>query len=88
MIFNWFKEKIGPGSTVYGILKPCYRCVYQKSYEPILIFSFSRGPRVIVKYKEKTYTRKGSCIGFKECGRCLEKIDDKELELPCNWIKI
>lgn len=83
-------DKLGKGSYTYGILKPCRRCVYGKSTEPILIFSLrrDRGVRCIVNYNKNTYTRRGKCLGFNNCCKCLEKIDNPNLDLPCNWIKI
>jgi len=81
-----FSDKIRPLLS-YGILKPCYRCVYCKSKEPALIISMMRGPRVIVNYKGKTYARRGKCLGFKECGKCFEAIIDPK-DLPCKWHKI
>jgi len=72
----------------YGILKPCYRCVYQKSHEPILIYSFRRGPRIVVKYKNRTYVRHGKCIGFSKCGKCTEAIEKTLKNIPCSWVKL
>ncbi|RLF22433.1 MAG: hypothetical protein DRN15_09080 [Thermoprotei archaeon] len=71
----------------YGILRPCYRCVYAKSHEPVLIFSMHRGPRVIVNLDGDTYVRTGKCIGFRECGLCFEAARGKK-DLPCKWRKI
>jgi len=85
-IRDFFRDKIGPGSTTYGILKACRRCVYQKSHEPILIFSRYRGPRVIVNLNGKNYLRQGKCIGFKECGKCFEVAEGKE-QSTCKWIE-
>jgi len=82
------KEQFQPGGEVYTILKPCYRCVYAKRYEPVLIYSFTRGVRIIVNYKDSTYVRKGDCIGFNNCNYCLEKIDNPKLRYPCTWKKI
>jgi len=84
---DFFNDKLGPGSTTYGILKACRRCVYQKSHEPILIFSMHRGPRVIVNYKGRCYVRRGDCIGFKKCGRCFEQAEKRDRNLPCVWIE-
>ena len=86
-IRDLFRDKLGPGSTTYGIFKACRRCVYQKSHEPILIVSKTRGPRIIIIPNKKLYVRKGKCIGFKECGRCFEAIEG-EGNLPCKWIEI
>jgi len=85
-IKEFFSDKLGPGSTVYAILRPCYRCVYQKSHEPILIISQTRGPRVIVNLDGKTYLRKGKCLGYKECGKCFKAARESIPELPCKWI--
>ena len=75
------------GFSVYGILKPCYRCVYQHTNEPILIFSKHRGPRVIIiPDKGKAYVRKGKCIGFEKCGKCFEAIESDKY--PCDWREI
>jgi len=84
--FKKLKDIIPPFS--YGILKPCRRCVYQNTWEPILIYSFDRGPRIIVNLEGKTYVRKGECLGFQKCFHCLEKVKKKPLELPCEWIEI
>ena len=75
----------------YAVLKPCHRCVYGKSTEPILIYSLrrDRGVRCVVNYNHKTYTRRGKCLGFKvACDKCLSKIDGNEPDLPCKWIEI
>jgi len=85
-ILDMFRDKLGPGSTTYAILKPCRRCVYQKSHEPILIFSKDRGPRVIIIPNQGCYVRRGKCLGFKNCGKCFEAIE-KNMELPCKWIR-
>jgi len=82
-----FKEKFQPGGEIYSILKPCYRCAYAKRYEPILIYSFSRKVRIIVNYKGNTYVRKGDCLGFCKCGKCLEAISETH-KFPCVWIKL
>ena len=70
----------------YGIMKPCFRCTYQKSGEVILIFSKSRGPRIIMK-KGNVYVRKGDCIGYNKCSKCFEAVEDN-FNVPCEWIKI
>jgi len=82
------KEQFQPGGEVYTILKPCYRCVYAKRYEPILIYSFSRGTRIVVNYNGSTYVRFGNCIGFTNCNNCLKKIDNPKIDTPCIWKKI
>jgi len=84
-ILSFFDSHLGPGSTVYSILKPCYRCVYAKRYEPVLIVSKTRGPRIIVNLDGKTYVRKGQCLGkecpiYCECWKAIERED-----LPCKW---
>ena len=86
-IKEFFSDKLGPGSTTYGILKACRRCVYQKSHEPILIFSMHRGPRVIVNLNGKCYVRRGECVGFKNCGKCFEQAIKNDKSLPCKWIE-
>ena len=90
-ILNWFKrlrQKFhSPGFLSYGILKPCRRCVYSKSAEPVLIYSLHRGPRIIVFPNSKCYRRTGGCIGFKECGKCFEQIGNLDKSLLCNWIE-
>jgi len=78
------KDKLGPGSTAYRIFKPCRRCVYQKSYENILIFSRERGPRIIITSDGRTFVREGPCIGFQQCGKCFEVIEGKE-KRKCTW---
>jgi len=82
-IKEFFADKLGPGSVAYGIFRPCKRCVYQKSHEPILIVSKTRGPRIIIIPNKKVYVRKGDCIGFKECGKCFEAINSDKY--PCKW---
>ena len=77
-----------PGSYSYVIFKPCYRCVYSKKFEPVLIYSRDRGPRVIVNFKGSTYVRQGECIGFKQCGKCFEQIIKIDPSLPCKWRRI
>jgi hypothetical protein len=61
--------------------------VYGKHYEPILVFSMNRGPRIIVNYNGRTYVRRGECIGFKNCGRCFEQVENLDRSLPCQWIE-
>jgi len=85
LLKKFFNEHFGPGSTVYGILRPCRRCVYQGSYEPILIISKNRGPRVIINLDHKCYVRKGECLGFSTCGRCFEQCLKKDPSIPCEW---
>ena len=70
--------------TSYGILRPCLRCVYAKRYEPVLIISKTRGPRIIVNLNGKTYVRRGPCIGYEHCGKCFEAVEGK-VTTPCNW---
>jgi len=84
-IKKFLEDNVGPGTTTYSIFKPCRRCVYQKSHEPILIISKTRGPRIIIIPNEKVYVRKGKCIGYKECGKCFEAIEKKD-KYPCRWI--
>lgn len=82
-----FGKHFGPGSTVYGILKPCRRCSYQASNEPILIISKTRGPRIII-IPPKVYVRRKKCLGFKNCGKCFLQIDKRDKSLPCSWEEI
>jgi hypothetical protein len=71
----------------YGILKPCWRCSYQKRYEPILIFSKDRGPRILMIPDNGVYVRDGECISFEKCGKCFHQININS-ELPCKWKKL
>jgi len=83
-IFNKFKGASEPLFS-YGILKPCFRCVYGKRYEPILVVSLHRGPRVLVNYNGHTFVRKGKCIGIIKCYKCFEgNISDT----PCKWVEL
>jgi hypothetical protein len=76
-----------PGGMAYGIFSTCRRCAYQKSYEPILIFSKDRGPRIIIIPPEgKVFLRQGECIGFKSCGECFNAITSNEFK--CKWKEI
>ena len=91
-MLSHLKSKLGslkndPGFLSYGILKTCHRCVYGKHYEPILQFSFSRGILAIVNYNGKTYARRGDCLGFTNCGKCLEAISNPK-DFPCKWLEI
>lgn len=88
-IFSFFRRKLGPGSFAYTIFKPCHRCVYGRRREPIIILS-GRNWEVkdVVNLDYKTYTRRGECLGIASCQRCLEKIKDNSIELPCKWIRI
>ena len=88
LLQKFFNKHFGPGSSVYGILRPCKRCVYQGSYESILIISKERGPRIIILPGRKVYVRKVSCIGYKECGRCFDQVLRKDPSLPCKWKRI
>jgi hypothetical protein len=74
--------------ATYGILKPCYRCRYAKSHEPVLIFSKHRGPRVIVDKQNGTFVRHGECVGYELCGRCFEQAEINLETLSCRWHKI
>lgn len=88
-IFSKIKKallnNLGPGSTAYGILKACRRCVYQKSHEPILLVSKDRGPRIIIIPGSGCYVRQGSCIGYDKCGKCFEQVEKQTLN--CQWKK-
>lgn len=76
------------GTISYGILKPCYRCVYAKSTEPIVFVSGSTLEVKCILYQKKPlYVRRGSCLGVKNCFRCFEKIQDPSIDLPCVWYK-
>ena len=90
-ISNLFKllfGQIGNVST-YGVLKPCYRCRYAKTYEPILIFSRDRGPRIIVNLDKNTYVRHNDCLGYSKCQKCFEVASNpNKSKLPCTWIKL
>ncbi|MEM2260851.1 MAG: hypothetical protein QXK24_00220 [Ignisphaera sp.] len=79
------KDKLGPGSTAYGILKPCRRCAYQKSHESILIFSKERGPRIIIVPGGKCFLRQGDCLGLSKCSNCFEQVNNPTDVLPCRW---
>lgn len=81
-----FQDSLGPGSTAYGILKPCKRCVYQKSHEPILIVSEHRGPRIIIIPSIGAYKREGECLGFDKCALCFKQVNNAS-NLPCKWTK-
>jgi hypothetical protein len=88
MILNNLRDKLSKiplAYLSYGILKPCYRCSYQKSNEPILIFSKSRGPRIVIFPKIATLVRFGDCIGFETCGRCFEQSKMNSTKFPCKW---
>lgn len=76
-----------PGMN-YGILAPCYRCTYQKSHEPILIFSLYRGPRVIVNLEGKSYVRFKDCLGLEKCNKCFDQCKVSSKDLPCEWKEI
>jgi len=84
---NFLNKHFGPGSAVYGILKPCRRCTYQGPFESILIVSKERGPRIIILPGKQCYRRIGDCIGYKKCGKCFEAVEGNDKSLPCKWIK-
>ena len=89
-LLNWlFQNLFGRlfNRMSYGILSPCWRCSYQKRYEPILIFSNDRGPRIIMYPDKGVYVRGGKCIGFEKCGKCFE-VFNKEHTLSCKWKKL
>jgi len=83
-IFNKLKHRTKPFLS-YGILQPCFRCVYGKRYEPILIVSLHRGPRVLVNLDTHTYIRKGKCIGIDKCNLCFQ---GNIKETPCKWSRM
>ena len=91
MIWKWLTGLFDRGRDkfTYGILKKCDRCTYAKSYEPILIFSKSRGPRIIMVHRPTmaVYVRHEQCTGFSECGKCFEAVEDCS-EYPCLWVKL
>jgi len=70
----------------YGILKPCYRCTYAKSFSGMLCISDKRGPRAIVNFNGSTYARsnRSKCLGWQECGKCFEAVID-DSKFPCKW---
>ena len=77
-------------SMSYGILKPCSRCVYGKSRETLVIVSasgYSRDDQVLVvmNYHNHNWYRVGECLGYSKCGKCLDKINNKDIQLPCKW---
>ena len=79
-------------SVSYGILKPCKRCVFAKSRETVAIVSlrgYSRDDEVlmVMNYKGYNWYRRGSCIGYRRCGRCLEAID-KTYKGKCTWVRM
>jgi hypothetical protein len=76
----------GNDTLSYGVMGACKRCSYSKSYEPILIFSKLRGPRVIINLESKTYVRHGECLGFNSCGKCFEL--NKDSKFPCYWVTL
>jgi len=84
---DFYKNHLGPGSFSYGILHFCKRCVFRGRYETIAIISLSKKNTVTViqNYKGKHYIRKGECIGFDKCGKCLESIDKEGKGFPCKW---
>lgn len=72
------------GVTAYVILKPCKRCVYQKSYEPVLIYSLHRGPRVIVEPNGNCYVRVSECVKCNDLTECFRQVN---LQSKCKWKK-
>jgi hypothetical protein len=86
--FKGLKDRFSsiPNSSLfYGVLKPCYRCTYQKSNEPILIISKTRGPRIIVNLNKVSYVRQEECIGYASCGKCFDQALLGNLDVPCKW---
>jgi hypothetical protein len=69
----------------YGIMPTCKRCVYQKSREPVLIFSRDRGVRIVIYPDGKTYVRLDGCLGYSSCGKCFEQCLSNQESLPCKW---
>jgi len=77
----------------YGILKACKRCVYGKSREALIIISgtgYSRDGEalIVMNYRHRNWYRRGECLGFTRCGKCLAKIDNPSLDLPCKWKRL
>ena len=85
-ILSFFSNHLGPGSNVYAVLQPCRRCVYSKRYDPALVITRDRGPRVIVNLDGNEYSRSGECLGYSECGKCFEAVKNNK-DLPCEWKK-
>ncbi len=87
-MIKWFKNKLGPGSFAYSILKPCVRCVYGKRKEPIIILSGKDFKvKAIVNYNGSTYIRRGICKGISSCNDCYSVIDGVK-KGSCFFIKI
>lgn len=77
-----------PKNTLfYGVMRPCFRCAYQRRNEPIIIFSKLRGIRILVSNNE-AYLREGECVGYEICGRCFEQCFLNDKSLPCKWKKL
>jgi len=86
---NFFSKHLGPGSYTYGVLRFCSKCVFAGKHETFMHYSLSRDQVVVIhNYKGKHYIRKGECIGFKKCGRCLESIDKNGEGFPCEWFQV
>jgi len=84
-LLKYFKDK-SKDFLSYAILPPCYRCVYGKSNETLIILSTTRDVQVILNLDGHTYFRKGKCLGYIYCHKCIEHIKHK-LDLPCKFIK-
>ena len=89
MLFRYRKSNNPLSSTSYGIMRACHRCVYQKSYESVVIVSEIRGPRIIILMPEgKLYRRESKeCLGMDKCGKCI-KVVKGEVLAPCEWKEI
>lgn len=86
---SFLDKKLGPGSFAYSVLKPCHRCVYGKRTEPmIIVTSRTWEVKEVVNLDRKTYARRGACLGISNCQRCIEKIQDNSIDLPCKWFLI
>jgi hypothetical protein len=87
---DFWNKHLGPGSFSYGILHFCRRCVFRGRYETIAIISLSKknSVTVIQNYKGSHYIRKGNCIGFNNCGKCLDSIDKEGEGYSCKWFKV
>jgi len=76
----------------YGILKTCKHCVYSKTKETIILISgegYNRDNNVLIILTPKNiYARRSRCLGYLKCGKCLEIIKGKCLNLPCKFIKL
>lgn len=85
-LFNFFKD-LSKGTISYGILRPCFRCVYGKSIDHTLILNHNGIVKCIISPHRKLYVRRGNCLGIRNCTvDCLEEINNKSDRVPCEWI--